>query len=72
MDMIVGDESPSQVSDAIKNILFAKSAERIDAVRPEVASSMFGEEDSEDSEEYEEYDENEETDEYEYEEDEEN
>ena len=30
MDMIVSDESPSQVTDKIKEILFAKSAERID------------------------------------------
>ena len=30
MDMIVADESPSQVTDKIKEILFAKSAERID------------------------------------------
>jgi hypothetical protein len=43
MDMIVADESPSQISDKIKDILFAKSAEKIDALRPEVASSLFGE-----------------------------
>ena len=43
MDMIVADESPSQISDKIKDILFAKTAEKIDAFRPEVASSLFGE-----------------------------
>jgi hypothetical protein len=41
MDMIVTDESPSQISDKIKDILFAKSAEKIDTLRPAVASSLF-------------------------------
>jgi hypothetical protein len=43
MDMIVTDESPSQISDKIKDLLFAKSAERIDAFRPVIANSIFGE-----------------------------
>jgi len=43
MDMIATDESPSQISDKIKDLLFAKSAEKIDAFRPVVAQSMFGE-----------------------------
>jgi hypothetical protein len=47
LDMIVGDESPSQVSDKIKELLFAKSAEKIDSFRPAVATSMFGEEELE-------------------------
>ena len=42
MDMIIADESPSAVSDKIKDILFAKSAEKIDAVKPEVAANTFG------------------------------
>jgi len=41
LDMIQSDESPSQISDKIKDMLFAKSAERIEAARPEVANSMF-------------------------------
>ena len=41
--MIVTDESPSQISDKIKELLFAKSAEKIDSFRPMVASDMFGE-----------------------------
>ena len=41
MNMIVTDESPSQISDKIKDILFAKSAEEIDTLRPAVASSLF-------------------------------
>jgi hypothetical protein len=47
MDMIVSDESPSQISDKIKDILFAKTAEKIDAFRPVVASSLFGEDEVE-------------------------
>jgi hypothetical protein len=47
MDMIVTDESPSQISDKIKDILFAKSAEKIDALRPAVASSLFDNVDTE-------------------------
>jgi len=42
MDMMVSDESPSQISDTIKDILYAKSAERVDAFRPVVANSLFG------------------------------
>ena len=44
MDMIISDESPSQVSDKIKDILFAKTAEKIDSFRPVVASSLFNSE----------------------------
>ena len=42
MDMLVkDDESASQISDKIKDILFAKSAENIEAIRPNVAASLF-------------------------------
>jgi hypothetical protein len=50
MDMIIADESPTSISDKIKELLFAKSAEKIDDFRPEVATSMFGL--GEDEEEY--------------------
>ena len=42
MDMIVADDGAAQVSDKMKDILFAKSAERVDAYRQEVANSLFG------------------------------
>ena len=45
LDMMFADESPSQISDAIKDILYSKSAERLDAFRPIVANSMFSGED---------------------------
>jgi len=50
LDMIIADESPSQVSDKIKELLFAKSAERIDDFRPMVAADTFGISDEEDEE----------------------
>ena len=53
MDMIITDESPSQISDTIKSALFAKSAERVDALRPDVASTMFADDAVEDEEEVE-------------------
>ena len=49
MDMIIADKSPSQISDRIKDMLFAKSAERVDSYRPEVAKNSFNA--SDDSEE---------------------
>ena len=47
MDMIAADESPSNISDKIKDLLFAKSVEKIDAFRPVVSTSMFGENETE-------------------------
>jgi len=60
MDMITTDESPSQISDKIKDLLFAKAAERVGDFTPYVADSLFGSEESEeeieveDTEDYEE------------------
>ena len=47
LDMIASDESPSQISDKIKELLFNKSAEKIDEFRPAVAMNMFGQEEQE-------------------------
>ena len=44
MDMIIADQSPSEISDKIKDMLFAKSAEKVDSYRPEVAQGTFGNE----------------------------
>jgi hypothetical protein len=60
LDMIVSDESPSQIADKIKEILFAKSAERVEAVRPQVSANLFDEDDSETDEDDEDYTEEEE------------
>ena len=41
MDMIIADKSPSQISDRIKDMLFAKTASKIEDIRPQVATSIF-------------------------------
>ena len=52
MDMLVGGESsPSEVSDKIKEILYAKAAEKVDSVRPAVGASLFGEDEPEETDE---------------------
>ena len=48
MEAMATDESPSQISDKIKEILFNKSAERIDAFKTDVANGVFGDVDLED------------------------
>ena len=42
MDMIAKDDSPSGISDAIKDTLYAKSADKIGAHKNTVANSLFG------------------------------
>ena len=48
MDMIVSDESPAQISDKLKDMLYAKSAEKVETARPIVANSLFGDQELED------------------------
>ena len=43
IDMIANDAPASEVSDALKSLMFAKSAEFVDAAAPEVAKTLFGE-----------------------------
>ena len=50
VDLIATDASASDVSDKIKDALMAKAAARIDALRPEVASSVFDADASEEEE----------------------
>ena len=42
MNLIIADESPSEISDSIKTALFAKAAERVDALKAPVANAMMG------------------------------
>ena len=44
MDMLATDQSASEISDKIKEILYTKSAEKIDAAKPNAAASLFGQE----------------------------
>lgn len=42
IDLIATDSSASDISDKIKDALYSKAAERVDALRPVVANSLFG------------------------------
>jgi hypothetical protein len=44
IDLIATDGKPSEVSEKIKELLYAKSAEKVNSVRPEVAALMFNNE----------------------------
>ena len=44
MDMLATDQSASEISDKIKEILYTKSAEKIDAAKPNAAAGLFGQE----------------------------
>ena len=45
IDLLVGAEaSPAEVSDKIKEILYAKSSSKIDAIRPDIGAAVFGDE----------------------------
>lgn len=44
MDMIMQDESPANITDKIKNILFSKSADKIGSMKPSIGNAMFNQE----------------------------
>lgn len=50
IDLIATDSSASEISDKIKDALYSKAAERVDALRPIVANSLFGGETESESE----------------------
>ena len=43
IDMVANDAPSAEISDALKQMMFAKSAEFVDSAAPEVAKSLFGE-----------------------------
>lgn len=47
IDLVATDGKPSDITDKIKELLYAKAGEKIDGVVPEVTASMFGDEASE-------------------------
>ena len=51
VNLIGADESASDISDKIKDVLYAKAAERIEGIKPKVGASMFDEPSGEESEE---------------------
>lgn len=50
INLIATDASPAEISDSIKNALFSKAAERVDGMRPLVASTIFNETEEETAE----------------------
>ena len=42
MNLVIADDSPSEISDSIKNQLFAKAGARVDALKPAGANAMLG------------------------------
>jgi len=47
IDLMIDNESPSDISDRVKELLYAKSAEKVEAQRPNVSAGLFGEEEPE-------------------------
>ena len=41
LDMIITDESPSQISDTIKDMIYSKTASRVDAYKSSVGNALF-------------------------------
>ena len=41
IDLIATDASAADISDKIKELMYAKAGERVEAIRPTVAQSMF-------------------------------
>ena len=50
VNLIGSDASASDISDKIKDVLYAKSAQRIDAIRPTVSATVFGDNQSSEEE----------------------
>jgi len=42
VDMIIADAPASEIQDAIKSLAYAKSADIVDKITPDVAASIFG------------------------------
>ena len=47
IDLMIDNESPSDISDRVKELLYAKSAEKVEAQRTNVSAGLFGEEEPE-------------------------
>lgn len=51
VNLISTDAAASKISDEIKSVLFAKASEKIDSLRPVIATSMFDQTETESEEE---------------------
>ena len=41
LDMMITDESPSQISDKIKDMIYSKTASKVDNYRSSVGNALF-------------------------------
>ena len=41
IDLIATDAKPNEISDQIKDLLYAKSADKIEGIKPNVAAKIF-------------------------------
>ena len=41
IDAIATDASPTEIADSLKDVIFQKAAERVEALRPEASASVF-------------------------------
>ena len=42
VDMMINGASPSEMQDAVKDLLIMKAADKVDEFKPSVANSLFG------------------------------
>ena len=42
VDMMINGASPSEMQDAVKDLLILKAPDKVDEMRPPVANSLFG------------------------------
>ena len=42
VDMMINGASPSEMQNAVKDLLILKAADQVDTLRPQVANSLFG------------------------------
>tara|TARA_R100000455_G_C6172195_1_gene53212 strand:+ start:94 stop:321 length:228 start_codon:yes stop_codon:yes gene_type:complete len=42
VDMMIDGATPSEMQDAVKDLLIMKAADKIDEFKPQVANSLFG------------------------------
>ena len=42
VDMMIDGATPSEVQDAVKDLLIMKESDKVDEIRPQVAYSLFG------------------------------
>jgi hypothetical protein len=42
VDLMIDNESPTDITDRIKELLYAKSSDSVEGLRPSVAAGLFG------------------------------